>query len=129
MKPLLALCLALLALPLGGRAAEAYPSITHEELLKAIESKTVTVIDVNGSQSYKAGHIPGALDYSAEKGNLASKLPADKAALIVAYCGNERCGAYKKAAKAAVDLGFTNVKHYAGGLAGWKAAHGALESK
>lgn len=126
MKSFLALAFALLALPVISFAAE-YPSITHEELLKAIESKSVTLLDVNGSESYKQGRIPGALDYAAVKDELASKLPADKSALIVAYCGSERCKAYKRAAKAAADLGYTNVKHYAGGISGWKAANGALE--
>lgn len=128
MKALVAI-VALLVLPVVSRAADAYPSISHDELVKAIQSKNVTVIDVNGSESYKAGHIPGAIDYYAEKAHLASKLPSDKGALVVAYCGSERCGAYRKAAKAAVDLGYTNVKHYSGGLAGWKAAKGELESK
>jgi rhodanese-related sulfurtransferase len=49
-------------------------------------------------------------------------LPADKAALVVAYCGSPKCGAYKKAANAAVQLGYTNVKHFSGGISGWKSA-------
>lgn len=127
MKSLLSMALALLVLPLTSCTADNYPNISHEGLLKAIEAKSVTILDVNGTESFKQGHIPGALDFEAEKGNLASKLPADKSALIVAYCGCERCNAYKQAAKAAVDLGYTNVQHYSGGLAGWKAANAPLE--
>ncbi len=95
--------------------------IEHEALKKAIAEKSVTLIDVNGSKSYQAGHIPGAIDFAAHKADLASKLPENKDALVVAYCGNEHCGAYMKAAKAAQELGYTNVKHYSGGIAGWKA--------
>ncbi len=102
-------------------------SISHDELNAAIAAKTVTVIDVNGSSSFKSGRIPGAIDYAAQKKNLAAALPADKNALIVAYCGSEKCGAYKSAANAALALGYTNVKHYSPGLAGWKKSGAPLE--
>ena len=80
------------------------------------------IIDVNGDESYKAGHVPGALDFAAIKDNLASSLPKKKDALIVAYCGNPKCGAYLRAAKAAQKLGYTNIKHMSAGISGWKAA-------
>jgi rhodanese-related sulfurtransferase len=108
-----------LSVALPARAADV-PPIAHADLLKAISAKKVTVIDVNGTESYKSGRIPGALNFEAVQGNLKAKLPANKKALVVAYCGNEYCGAYKKAAMAAKKLGYTNVKHYSPGLAGWK---------
>ncbi|MEM1157558.1 MAG: rhodanese-like domain-containing protein [Verrucomicrobiota bacterium] len=95
-------------------------NIEHEALKKAIAEESVTLIDVNGTKSFKTGHIPGAIDFIAEKESLAAKLPADKNALIVAYCSNENCGAYMKGAKAAQKLGYTNVKHYSAGIMGWK---------
>lgn len=104
------------------------PDISHDDLLAAIKAKSAVVIDVNGTDSYKEGHIPGALDWQAVKGDLAKHLPADKSALIVAYCGNEQCGSYKKAAEAATKLGYTNVKHYSKGLAGYKASGAELET-
>ena len=102
------------------------PSISQAALTKAIADKTVTVIDVNGSASYKDGHIPTALDFEAIK-DLKAALPADKGALVVAYCGNEYCGAYKQAATAAMKLGYTNVQHFSPGIAGWKASGAAVE--
>ena len=74
-------------------AAEKYPDISHDELKKAIEEKKVTLIDVNGSDSYQNGHIPGAINFETEKKDLASKLPADKNALVVGYCRKEQWGA------------------------------------
>ena len=97
-----------------------YPGISHEELKLAVAEQSATIIDVNGTDSYRAGHIPGAIDFAQHKKDLASVLPADKAALVVAYCGSPSCGAYAKAAEAAVKLGYTNVKHYSGGISGWK---------
>ena len=102
------------------------PSISQVALTKAIADKSVTLIDVNGSASYKDGHIPTALDFEAIK-DLKAALPTDKNALVVAYCGNEYCGAYKQAATAAMKLGYTNVQHFSPGIAGWKASGAAVE--
>ena len=73
------------------------------------------------------GRIPGAIDYASLRGGLAGVLPKDKAALVVAYCGNEKCQAYRTAAKAVAALGYTNVKHYAPGIAGWRASGAKIE--
>ena len=108
--------------------AESVPDISHDELLAAVKDKSAVIIDVNGSDSYKEGHIPGALDWQSVKGDLAKHLPADKSTLVVAYCGSEKCGAYKAAAKAAADLGYTNVKHYSKGISGYKASGAELET-
>jgi rhodanese-related sulfurtransferase len=127
MKKLLATLCALALTPLLALAAEKFPDISHDELKKAISEKKVVLIDVNGSDSFKSGHIPGAVDFESKKSELASALPKDKDALVVAYCGNEQCGAYQAGAKKAKELGYTNVKHYAKGIQGWKAAGEATE--
>ena len=85
------------------------------------------IIDVNGSESYAKGRIPGALDYAAIKGNLAAALPKDKNALIVAYCGGPKCKAYQAAATAAEKLGYKNIKHMSAGISGWKEAGQKVE--
>ena len=54
--------------------------------------------------------------------DLAKVLPADKKALIVAYCANPHCGAYARAAEAAAKLGYTNVQHFKPGIQGWVSA-------
>jgi rhodanese-related sulfurtransferase len=120
------LSLATLACAIAVQAGD-YPDITITDLEKAIEAKKVTVIDVNGTDSWKQGRIPGAIDFEANKAKLASMLPKEKDALIVAYCGGPQCGAYQSAAKAAKDLGYTNVKHLKAGISGWKAAERKVE--
>jgi rhodanese-related sulfurtransferase len=102
-------------------AAE-FPDISIPDVKAAIAAKNVTLLDANGTRSYKAGHVPGALNFEAVKADLARSLPADKNALIVAYCGNPKCMAYKEAAQAVKELGYTNVKHMPAGIAGWKQA-------
>ena len=99
-----------------------FADISVTEVQKLAESKSAVIIDANGNDSYKAGHVPGALSFAAIKDNLIASLPADKGALIIAYCGNPQCGAYLKAAKAAQQLGYTNIKHMPAGISGWKAA-------
>lgn len=104
-----------------------YPDISITELKSAIESKKVTVIDANGTDSFKGGHIPGAVDFATTKAKLSEVLPKDKNALVVAYCGGPACNAYQAAAKAAQELGYKNVKHLSAGISGWKSAGEKME--
>jgi rhodanese-related sulfurtransferase len=106
-----------------------FSEITHKDLSVAITAKSVIVIDVNGSKSYATGRIPGAIDFEAKTTDLAKALPADKTSLIVVYCGSPECVAWKQAAIAVTDLGYTNVRHYKGGLSGWKEATSPVERK
>lgn len=111
----------------GAAMAATYPDISLTDLKAAIATKKVTLLDVNGPVTYANGHIPGAIDYTAHLTDLAKMLPSDKSSLVVAYCGNEHCGAYARAAEAASKLGYTNVQHFKPGIAGWKAAGEATE--
>ena len=101
--------------------------ITIPELKAAIAAQKVVLIDANGSESWRKGHIAGALDFDATKAKLATLLPQDKNATIVAYCGGPKCMAYKAAAAAALKLGYTNVKHLPDGIKGWVAAGEPVE--
>ncbi len=106
-----------------------FPDISISEVKALTESKKAVIIDVNGSDSYQSGHVPGALDFDAVSSKLAKVLPTDKNALIVAYCGGPKCKAYQAAANAAEKLGYKNVKHMSAGISGWKAAGEKLEKK
>ena len=120
MKKLLTL-LATACLAASAYAGE-YPDISITELKSAIAANKAVVIDVNGTQSWQKGHIPTAIDFGTNRDKLASVLPADKNALVVAYCGGPQCNAYQAAAKAAEKLGYTNVKHLSAGISGWMQA-------
>ena len=120
MKKLLALLVA--AVAAASAYAGEFADISLNEVNKLAESKSALIIDVNGEESFRAGHVPGALNFAAIKNNLAASLPKNKETLIVAYCGSPKCGAYLRAAKAAQKLGYTNIKHMSAGISGWKAA-------
>lgn len=127
MKFLSALLLTLGLTAVAFAASSRFAAISHEELVAAIAAKKVTLLDVNGTESFQEGRIPGAIDFTAQEKKLAALLPKNKDALIVAYCGNEYCGAYMAAAAAAKQLGYTNVKHYAPGIDGWKKSGAKIE--
>jgi rhodanese-related sulfurtransferase len=119
MNKILAACTFALV-SLAAHAGE-YADIGLAELKSAMAAKKVALVDVNGDDSYKEGHIPGAVNFEGKE-KLAKQLPADKSTLVVAYCGGPSCSAYKAGAKAAESLGYTNVKHFGAGIRGWKAA-------
>jgi len=106
-----------------------FADISISEVKALSESKKAVIIDVNGSESYAKGHVPGALDFAAIKAKLADTLPKDKNSLIVAYCGGPACKAYQAAATAAQKLGYKNVKHMSAGISGWKEAGQKIEKK
>jgi rhodanese-related sulfurtransferase len=126
MKKLLALLVT--AVVATSAYASEFPDISVKDVNKLAASKSAVIIDVNGDESFKAGHVPGALNFAAIENDLAAKLPKKKDALIIAYCGNPKCGAYLRAAKAAEKLGYTNIKHMSAGIYGWKAAGMKTES-
>jgi len=99
-----------------------FADITPADVLAAAKAKSAVIIDANSPDSYKAGHVPGALSFASIRNSLASSLPADKNTLIIAYCGNPHCPAYLQAAKAAQKLGYTNIKHMPAGIDGWNEA-------
>ncbi len=111
----------------AGAAAEDAPDISLADLKQAMAEKQVCLLDCNGSASYARGHIPGAIDFEARQAELEKLLPADKAVLVVAYCGGPKCLAYRDGVAAAAKLGYTNIKHFSGGLSGWKQAGEMLE--
>ena len=125
MKKLLTL-LATSALAVSCYAGE-FPDVSVTEVKDLAESKKAVIIDVNGTESFNKGHVPGALDYAAIKDKLAEVLPKDKNATIVAYCGGPKCKAYQAAATAAEKLGYKNIKHMSAGIAGWKEAGQKME--
>jgi rhodanese-related sulfurtransferase len=120
MKKLLTFCAC--ALFATALYAGEYKEISIKELKADIAAKKVTVLDANGSETWTEGHIPGAIDFSANHKKLASLLPKDKNALVVAYCGGPKCKAYEAAARAAEKLGYTNIRHLTAGISGWKDA-------
>ena len=85
--------------------------------------KGVVIIDSRpAARQYDPGHIPGAVNIPASQfDKQLGKLPADKAALLLFYCGGLDCMLSHNSAFKAEKLGYTNVKVYPAGMPDWKA--------
>ncbi len=77
------------------------------------------------ARQYDPGHIPGAVNIpDSQFDKLADKLPADKVALLIFYCGGLECMLSHNSAQKAEKLGYSNIKVYAAGMPDWKARGG-----
>lgn len=101
-------------------------SISAKQVKKMIDAKApVTLIDARPSRVAKAGMVPGAINIpDTFFAKMTAKLPADKAAELVFYCGGVKCPLSPKSAAKAIKLGYTNVKLFQEGYPAWKAAYG-----
>ena len=95
-----------------------YRQITPQEALDMMaREQGYIILDVRTDSEFKAGHIPGAVNYPNEAISTADipELP-DKQQLILVYCrsGNRSKQASAKLAK----LGYTNVIEF-GGINAW----------
>jgi rhodanese-related sulfurtransferase len=106
-----------------------YGEVGLDEVARLVQTKSATIVDANKAERYAAGHIPGAIHTRADdNGKLTgAALPADKATKLVFYCHSEKCQASHMAAKAAVDVGYTNVFVFPAGITGWEKAGKATE--
>ena len=73
------------AAPIVQASADGAPRIKPEEVRELLKKNKAVLVDVRGSNAYKAGHIKGALNipYS-EIADRVGELPRDK--MIVTYC-------------------------------------------
>ncbi len=102
-----------------------YPNLVDEAFVKkyAVLPKPdgVLIIDSRSTlRMYDPGHIPTAVsipDTQFEK--MTDKLPTDKTALLVFYCGGVDCILSHKSAFKAEKLGYGNIKVYAEGYPDW----------
>ena len=85
--------------------------------------KGVMIIDSRpAARQYDPGHIPGAINIpDSQFDKQVDKLPADKATLLLFYCGGLECMLSHNSAFKAEKLGYTNIKVYPAGSPEWKA--------
>jgi rhodanese-related sulfurtransferase len=85
--------------------------------------KGVMIIDSRpAARQYDPGHIPGAVNIpDSQFDKQTSRLPEDKATLLLFYCGGVDCMLSHSSASKAEKLGYTNAKVYPAGMPDWKA--------
>ena len=98
-------------------------TITRDELHRAIEASSVTVVETLREEHFAQGHLPGAIHIHFEQiADRAPELLLDKDARIVTYCSNTACRNSEIAANQLAKLGYTNVRKYAEGKQDWHEA-------
>lgn len=102
--------------------AEHFATISTDELLAVREKNSgLVLINALSPVEHSLEAISGSINIPAS--HMRSDhplLPADKATLLVFYCKGLRCTKSRRAAKLAMEFGYTNVKIYTPGLPGWK---------
>ena len=100
--------------------------ITTEELKKKLDAgEEVYLIDALSEKSYGARHVPGAKNVPYRPNfitDFEKEVGAPKDAEIITYCASSGCQLSVLAADALEEAGYTNVKHFEDGLAGWQNA-------
>jgi rhodanese-related sulfurtransferase len=96
-------------------------TVSPRELLRLLQERAVTVIDVNSRQRWLSGHVPGALNLDPAN-YAASDLPPDREARLVFYCSNPLCRKAPQAARRARTMGYQDVKVMSAGITGWRDA-------
>jgi rhodanese-related sulfurtransferase len=90
------------------------------------EKQPYTLIDARPKRVTDKGTIPTATAISdSEFDKHVDKLPADKAALLIYYCGGLECVLSDQSADKARKLGYTNVVTYPEGYPEWEKLYGA----
>lgn len=96
--------------------------ITYAEFQKIRASgEDYTLVDALSSESYRDGHIEGAVSLPVNTINAesAGRL-LKKADNIIVYCSSFKCSASTNASRALQKLGYGNVLDYKGGLQEWE---------
>jgi rhodanese-related sulfurtransferase len=106
--------------------AAALVEISRGSLWRKIQGgKELVVVDALSPISYAASHLPGAINMPPQRvDELAEKRIPDHGAEVVVYCADPGCESSVEVATRLIELGYRNVRHYAGGKRDW--AEGGL---
>ena len=98
-------------------------AITADELLQRLEDGVdFVLVDALAPMVYAHSHLPGALNIppsDVQPERLARRIP-DLGTEIVVYCSNPQCDDSIVTGERLQSLGYTNVRHYAGGKDEWR---------
>lgn len=110
-----------IAMALIATASFFFPGCSRQS---ACAQPKLYIVNVLDKQLFDDAHIKGEgavmsvqIDYLTDLSRVVAGW--DKAVPVVTYCSNSMCTASKDAAKRLIDLGFTSVFAYEGGMAEW----------
>lgn len=106
--------------------------ISTAELKQKVENgEKIYLIDTLAPRSFEVMHIPSSLSIPYDTDfveQFQKQVTVAKDAEIITYCASDGCQLSALAARVLEEAGYTNVKHYVDGLAGWKNAGLTFES-
>ncbi len=101
-----------------------------QQYAKVPMPENTMIIDARPKRAkYDKGHIPMATSIPhSQFDKMTDKLPKDKNALLIYYCGGPKCKLSHKSARKAEALGYKNVKVFSDGFPGWMKVQGHYAS-
>lgn len=104
--------------------APALVEISRGSLWRKIRSgDEFVIVDALSPISYAASHLPGAINMPPEAvDEQAERRIPDRDAEVVVHCANPGCDSSVEVATRLIELGYRNVRHYAGGKRDWADA-------
>jgi len=79
------------------------------------------IVDVREPQEFRSGHIPGAVNHPLSQFDPA-RLARGKPVVLICQAGGRSARALRRVLAA----GRGDVRHYAGGMSGWRARGGQV---
>jgi rhodanese-related sulfurtransferase len=95
--------------------------IEHDELAEALQSRSCVLVDVREPHEFSAGHVPGSINHPLSRFE-PHQLPAGEPVVLICGSGKRSASALSRARAA----GLTAVRHYPGGVMGWRREGGQL---
>lgn len=106
------------------------PTITMSELRCKLDGgERLVLVDALAPMVFAHSHLPGAINLPAsavDAETIGRRIP-DRATEIVVYCTSPDCDDSIATARRLRELGYTNVRRYAGGKNEWREAGLPLE--
>jgi len=96
-------------------------AVDFDDLEEAVGSGAWTVVDVREPHEFAAGHIPNALNLPLSRFD-PLELPQGKPVVLICQAGARS----KNALNRTRAIGRDDVRHYAGGMNGWRSHHGPV---
>ena len=112
----------LATLILTSACSDAKGVISQDALLEQLRNgENPIILDVRTPREYQQGHVPGAVNLPYQQiGRRLAELQEFKDREVVVYC---EVGPRARVAQATLQqAGFTDVRHLAGDMAGWRRA-------
>jgi rhodanese-related sulfurtransferase len=94
-----------------------------------VSGEGIQLVDVLARSSFIKEHIKGAISLPATEIEEKADLLLKREKTVVVYCASFECQASTSAAKKLIELGFTKVIDYKGGLKDYKRAGLPLEGE